>query len=238
MKIRNRWLIRLAGRCIARLLRALFVLVRADIKPAQPGTSPYEPTGEKFIYCIWHDGVLATIFGAKAIDCAGLVSRHEDGSYLADAMACVGVAPIRGSSRHGGAAAMKQMIDSAAHKHIAIATDGPRGPRRVVKEGIVFLASQSGRRIVPIAAAATRAWKPRGRWTDMLVPKPFSRVILRSGQPFSVPAAADRAEREVWRQRLQTMMDELNRETERLAGHDPNLAAEFVPAKAAKRRAA
>jgi lysophospholipid acyltransferase (LPLAT)-like uncharacterized protein len=238
MKVRSRWLIRIAGRVLAGCARALFLLVRTDIREAVPGTCCYVDLPERYIYCLWHDSILGVIFGGKPIDMAGLVSQHEDGSYLADAMEAVHITPIRGSSRRGGTVAMKQMIDAASRKHIAIATDGPRGPRRVVKEGIIFLASQSGKAVVPGGISATRAWRPRGRWSDMLIPLPFSRMIMVIGVPMQIPADASREEREVWRQRLQQEMDRLNDEADRLAGHEPQRLVLPMKAKAVERRAA
>jgi len=238
MKIRSRWLIRIAGRIVAACARALFLLVRTDVRETVPGTCCYVDLPERFIYCLWHDAVLGVIFGGRPIDMAGLVSRHDDGSYLADAMDAVDITPIRGSTRRGGAVALKQMIDAVEKKHVAIATDGPRGPRRVVKEGIVFLAAQTGKAILPAGISATRAWRPRGRWSDMLVPKPFSRMVIVIGEPVRVPADATREEREVWRLRLQDMMDQLNDEADRLAGREPHRLVLPMKAKAHERRAA
>jgi lysophospholipid acyltransferase (LPLAT)-like uncharacterized protein len=238
MKVRSRWLIRWAGRALAMLARALFLLVRTEVRQTVPGTCCYDDLPDHYIYCLWHDAVLGVIFGGKPIDMAGLVSQHEDGSYLADAMEAVNITPIRGSSRRGGTVAMKQMIDAAAKKHIAIATDGPRGPRRVVKEGIVFLAAQSGKAILPAGVSATRAWRPRGRWSDMLVPKPFSKLVIVVGAPITIPAEATREEREVWRQRIQQEMDRLNDEADRVAGHEPHRLVLPMKAKAIERRAA
>jgi hypothetical protein len=149
---------------------------------------------------------------------AGLVSRHADGSLVADAMQAVGVTAIRGSSRRGGAAALRQMMEAAADYHIAIATDGPQGPRHVVKEGIIYLASQTGRPVVPAAFSARSAWRPRGRWTDMVVPRPFSRTYVIIGSPIAVPAGLSREELEPYRQQVQRAMDAVTDEAERRAG--------------------
>lgn len=224
MKIRSPRLIRFAARILATAFRMLFRIMRLDID-THPGTSPYQPPGsDRYLYCLWHDGIVGWVFSRPSFQVAALVSRHADGSYLADGMQMVGVTPIRGSSRRGGAAALRQMLDAAADYHIAIATDGPLGPRHVVKEGIVYLASQSGRGIIPAAFDARLAWRPVGRWTDLILPLPFTRTYIRAGEPIFVPPGLSRDELEPYRLQVQRAMDELTEEVRRLAGR-----AEVVP---------
>jgi lysophospholipid acyltransferase (LPLAT)-like uncharacterized protein len=218
VKIRSRGLIRTLAWLGAAVGRALFRSVRTVVRPALAGTSPYEDTGdERFLYCAWHDAVIGLVFSGKPVRMAGLVSRHADGSYIADAMEMLGIAPIRGSSRKGGAEALRQMFDAAREYHIAIATDGPQGPCRTVKEGIVYLASQTGRAIVPVAYAARSAWRPRGRWTHMTVPLPFTSAWLYGGEPIRVPSGLSRNQLEPYRIAVQRAMDALQQEVEQLA---------------------
>jgi len=219
MKIRSRWLIRLLARGAAGVFRVLFASTRVEILAARKGISPYEDSGaQKYLYCIWHDSILGPIFGGRCVNMAALVSRHGDGSYVADALECVGIVPIRGSSSRGGAAAVRELLDAAREMDISIATDGPRGPRRTVKDGIVYLASQTGRPIVPTAFSARRSWRVRGRWTDLLVPKPFTRIWLLGGEPIVVPPGLSRDELSVCREQVQQAMDELTARADRLAG--------------------
>lgn len=219
MKIRNRFLIRSLARLIAAGSRVLFWTCRVHVIEQAPRISPYAPTGEeRYFYCNWHDGILADIFGGRVLNMAALTSRHADGDYVADVMTAVGIQPIRGSSNRGGATAVVQMLETAQDYHVTIATDGPRGPRRYVKPGILFLASHSGRKIIPVAVGAANAWRPRGKWTDLVVPKPFSTVYILGGVPFQVPPGLTREDLAPYRDQLQRRMDELQVEADRLAG--------------------
>ncbi len=234
MKIRSRFAIRLLGRLLAFGARMYFRLVTTEIHLAKPKTSPYEDKGDEvYLYCLWHHSILCAIFCGKSQRLAGLVSKHADGSFVADAMECVDLIPIRGSSNRGGAAAMKQMIDATARLDIAIATDGPRGPHHVVKEGIIFLASQSGRPIMPTGVAASRAWQPWLKWTSLLIPKPFSRAVMVGGDPFFVPPNLSREEREMYRQNLQAEMDRLYKIAERIAAGEQVVYPEAIAARKA-----
>lgn len=86
---------------------------------------------------------------------------------------------------------MRQLIHEALGKHIVMTPDGPRGPRRELSAGVVFLASHSGRAIVPTAFTCENGWRFGVGWTDLLVPKPFSKVHLLTGEPIHVLPDAD-----------------------------------------------
>ncbi len=115
MKIRSRLLIRTLAKSLAVCSRGLFRTVDTQIQLACPGTSPYDRSREqRYLYCVWHDSVLVAIFSGRCPRMAALVSQHADGSYVADALDCVGIVPVRGSSSRGGAAAVRQMMDACA----------------------------------------------------------------------------------------------------------------------------
>lgn len=224
MKIRSRFLTRLLARLAVWSLRLLFWTCRKDLREECPGTNPLSDTGgERYLYAVWHDQLIVTLFCGRPVNMAGLVSRHQDGSYLSDAMQIVGVKPVRGSTSRGGAQALRQLIDTARDRHVAITPDGPRGPRHALKNGIVYLASRSGRRIIPIAHECRRAWRIQGSWTDMLIPKPFTRVYGIGGRPFEVPPDLDRAGIEHYTALLQAEMERLEDELARIiAGEAPS----------------
>ncbi len=139
---------------------------------------------------------------------AGLTSRHTDGSIVSEVMAALDIKPVRGSTRRGGASALAELIDTLKDYDVAITPDGPRGPRRRLKDGIVFLASVTGVPIVPVTFSCASAWRPQGRWTDMTVPKPLTRAWLLTGVPLEVPAGLERHQLRDHLELLQSVMDE------------------------------
>lgn len=212
MKIRNPFVIRSAAKLLAAVMRLNFATLRIEVRQHAPDVSPYAPTGdERYLYCIWHDAILGVLFSGRCRNLAGLASRHADGAYVAHAMEALGIPAVRGSSGKGGAAAIRE-IRRANEYHIAITTDGPRGPRREVKDGMIYLASRTGRPIVPVAFEAGKAWRPVGKWTDLVVPKPFGRAIIAGGKPITIPADIGRDDFDHWRGVVQSAMDSLNRE--------------------------
>jgi lysophospholipid acyltransferase (LPLAT)-like uncharacterized protein len=112
---------------------------------------------------------------------------------------------------------VREILTAATDCDIVMTPDGPRGPYREMSRGIVFLASHSGRPIVPTAFACRRSWTIRGSWTDLVIPQPFSRVYLLAGDPIRVPAKVTRAEMDRITAEVQVKMDELNAAAANLA---------------------
>ncbi|MFP6766694.1 MAG: lysophospholipid acyltransferase family protein [Planctomycetaceae bacterium] len=200
----------LAGWIIGWGIRLLFRSQRMKLVFAREGTSPYDKGGpEQFLFCVWHENLLFGTHARKSHRASALVSRHRDGSLLDGALQVMGLTTVRGSSSRGGTQAVREMIEITRSRHVAISPDGPRGPRRRLKEGIVFLSSRTGCAIVPCSAATTRPLVIRGRWTDLVLPKPFSRTWVFFGEPIHVPAGIKRDGIEEYTRIVQQAMDDL-----------------------------
>lgn len=190
---------------VAGLLKGLFRTLRITGYVEQPLTDPSHDANRYFIYALWHDEILIPLAmqdRARA-RIAALVSRHQDGGYLSEFMRHLSVRSLRGSSNHGGAQALRQLMEETGGSHIFITPDGPRGPHHELKEGLIYLASRSGLPVVLIASRCAQAWYIPGKWTGLVLPKPFSRATYLLSRPFSIPAEISREELAQWRTRLQ-----------------------------------
>jgi len=215
MRIRGKLVDWLLGTLAVIVFRSLFLTLRLRFHTAE-NTNPYAIDGsDRFNHCVWHDHLLIPIFGGRHRHTAALVSQNQDGSFVAAGLRSAGILPVRGSSSRGGAQALRQLIREAEGRHIVMTPDGPRGPRRELSMGIVFLAAHSGRAIVPTAFTCERGWRFGTGWTDLLVPKPFSKVHLLTGEPLRIPA--DRPDLKSELQRVQAAMQALNDRGDRLA---------------------
>jgi lysophospholipid acyltransferase (LPLAT)-like uncharacterized protein len=218
LKIRSPFLTKLIVIVFARLAQLLFRTLRREFHEETADTNPYIISGdERFLYCVWHDSIIVPIFAGRHACSSALVSRHQDGSYVEGLLKTVGITSVRGSSKHGGASAVRQLMTTAKDRHIVITPDGPRGPRRKMHNGIVFLASHTGRAIVPTAYDCKRSWRIKGSWTDLLIPKPFTKMFLMAGKPVEVPPDISREEVTRYTALVQDEMDRLHTEVERLA---------------------
>jgi lysophospholipid acyltransferase (LPLAT)-like uncharacterized protein len=112
-----------------------------------------------------------------------------------------GLEAVRGSSSHGGASALWLLLRSLRDgRDVVVVPDGPRGPREMLKPGVVALARLSGAPIVPVAVGASAEWRLRS-WDEFRIPRPFARCVVRFGDPISVKgdggAAAEAARTDV-----------------------------------------
>jgi len=148
------------------------------------------------IPCYWHQHQL--FCGKYLLDQARLglkvgwlISPSVDGELGALIVQRAGGHVIRGSSTHTGARALRDYYRALVQDGISpiITPDGPRGPRFKFKPGAILLAQMSGRPMLPLAYAASRAWLVK--WDKFVIPAPFARVVIAIGPPRYVPKVTD-----------------------------------------------
>jgi lysophospholipid acyltransferase (LPLAT)-like uncharacterized protein len=128
---------------------------------------------------------------SRGLKVGWLISPSVDGEIPAMMVERVGGHAIRGSASHTGARALRDYYEALVQAGVspALTPDGPRGPRFEFKSGAILLAQVSGRPILPMAYAATRAW--RVKWDRFVIPVPFSRIAIALGEPRYVPKVID-----------------------------------------------
>ncbi len=179
------WLISWAGYLAVRLIGptlrfTLTVEEGASADPPMPGIFPF-----------WHNCVFPATWFFRGRGFAVMTSHSFDGEYIARIIERFGYVAVRGSSSYGGAKALLEMRRMLEHGHGAAFTiDGPRGPRYVAKPGPVALARATGVYIQPFYVALHNPWVLR-TWDGFMLPRPFSRALVRGARPIQVPADAD-----------------------------------------------
>ena len=176
---------------------------------------------KSLIPVFWHQHLL---FGARAVLdlrseglAAGfLISPSVDGTAPAMLVEKVGGVVIRGSSTHTGARALRDYYETIVRQQVspAITPDGPKGPLHEFKPGAIMLSQITGRPILPIAVAASPAFRFR-TWDAFELPLPFSRVAIVYGEPVKVPRSSEAAALAQWQARMAGSLLELRREAER-----------------------
>lgn len=166
----------------------------------------------QYILAFWHAHLLLMLHSRHRKPIAVMTSRSKDGDYMASVFDWYGgIDTARGSSTRGGGAALRELLRlSRAGKNIAFTPDGPKGPARVLKEGVIFAARASGLPIVPVIFAAKKKRLLRS-WDRMIIPHPFSKAIFLYGDPMLVPRDGDVEE---WRLKVEKAMNALTDEAE------------------------
>lgn len=138
------------------------------------------------VFLLWHDALLPLLWWHRGRGVTIVVSEARDGQYLAEYARRLGYGEARGSSSRGGVRALISVVKALRAGGVAAFTpDGPRGPRREFKGGVLLAAQRGGAMVLPLHAAADRAWR-LASWDRFLVPKPFARVRIVYGTPFEV----------------------------------------------------
>lgn len=171
------------------LLRLYLLLINIQVINEEAIIN-YLKTGRKAIAAIWHQRFLGVIGYAKKFSSYSpsiMISKSRDGEWIAQVVKFLGFRPVRGSSSRGGKEALTVMVQDLLQNQAAIhAVDGPQGPKGVVKAGLIRLAQLSQAAIFPVYISVERAWITRS-WDRFLLPKPFSRILIRWGDPIFVP---------------------------------------------------
>jgi lysophospholipid acyltransferase (LPLAT)-like uncharacterized protein len=111
----------------------------------------------QYILAFWHAHLLLMLHARYRKPIVVLISQSKDGELIARVFDWYGVESARGSSTRGATGALRELIRAAhAGSNIVFTPDGPRGPLRVAKDGVVYAAQATGLPIVPIAFAAKK----------------------------------------------------------------------------------
>ena len=145
-------------------------------------------SGRQPILALWHGRILPGLHYFRNRNVVVITSQNFDGEWIAKILHRFGFGTARGSTSRGGARALVQLRqDLAAGKPAAFTVDGPRGPARVVQDGVLFLAGATGQPILPYHIEASRHWTLRS-WDRTQIPRPFADVALVIGAPVEVPS--------------------------------------------------
>jgi lysophospholipid acyltransferase (LPLAT)-like uncharacterized protein len=171
---------------------------------------------KSLVPCYWHQhqlfcGKYLVEQRPRGLEVGWLISPSVDGELGAMMVRRFGGHVLRGSSTSTGALALRDYYDALVKQNVSpvITPDGPRGPRFQFKPGAILLAQMSGRPILPMAYAASRAWLIK--WDKFVIPMPFSSVAIAIGPPKYVPRVMDAAA-------IERLQAELTAELKRLYG--------------------
>jgi lysophospholipid acyltransferase (LPLAT)-like uncharacterized protein len=165
---------------------------------------------------MWHEYMLVPMVEFHHSSARLLLSQHADGLIVAEFCKHMRMGVVRGSSTRGGIQAIRQILRPGRFRTLAVTPDGPRGPRRQVQSGIIYLASRLGWPIVAVGVGYKNPWRLRS-WDRLAIPKPFHPAAFATSEPLVVPGDLDRAGLETYRQKLEKLLHELTAKAEMAA---------------------
>ncbi|WP_027525045.1 lysophospholipid acyltransferase family protein [Bradyrhizobium sp. Ec3.3] len=215
--LRSSFVQRAAGFLAAEYLRLVWLTNKFTFDPPDVygQVEPRIPA----IFAFWHGQHFLTPFikNKESYRAKVLISRHRDGEFNAIAVERLGIGTIRGSGDHGGAfhrkggvGAFREMVQALEDDYnVALTADVPKRAR-VAGLGIIMLARESGRPIMPFAMATSRFIRLKN-WDRTTINLPFGRGALVGIKEINVPPDADAATMEALRQELEETLNEATR---------------------------
>lgn len=231
--LRSTAAVRFTANLIALYIRFVYATSQWEIR-GREYPEAFWNAGQPFILAFWHGRLLMIPMAwnlGKPVHM--LISQHRDGELIARAMDPFGINTVRGSGakkgkEKGGSAALRNILKLLKQNEYAGFTpDGPRGPRMRAGTGIVAAARLAKTPIVPVTYAVRRR-KVMSSWDRFILPSPFNRGVFLWGAPVDVHSDPDESVAAATH-RLETTMNALTAEADRLCGHlpiDPAPAAE------------
>mgnify|MGYP003305275448 CR=1 FL=1 len=73
---------------------------------------------------------------------------------------------------------------------VGITPDGPKGPERIPKPGIIKAAQKTEALIIPVSAVSTKNWQFTN-WHTFFLEKPFGKIFLQYGEPLQLDPEHD-----------------------------------------------
>jgi lysophospholipid acyltransferase (LPLAT)-like uncharacterized protein len=189
--------------------------LRYSVSWEEPPTLPDTTFEKQVIYSFWHRAVFASAWFWRKTGIAVMVSRSFDGEYIARTIEKLGFVAVRGSSTRGGAQALLGLKNELHQGNlVAFTIDGPRGPKYVAKPGPVLLSRASALPMAAFYVALSNAWVLR-TWDELMIPKPFSKALVRFSAKMQVPPNAASAEMdahmEEFHRQLQVALERVTR---------------------------
>jgi lysophospholipid acyltransferase (LPLAT)-like uncharacterized protein len=216
-RLSDRFVEAAAPRLVYAYVRLLWASMRVEYRNREVLDRAREEHGQ-YILAFWHSRLLLMPFVYPDDKVAVLSSTHRDSEMLGRVLARFGVTRALGSSTRGSVSGMRQLLRLVRDGYdLALTPDGPKGPRRRVKPGVIATAAHSGKPVIPVAFAASRGRRV-GSWDRTLLPYPFSRGVYLYGEPLLVPRKASKDQAERLRKQLEESIDALTDEADRAMG--------------------
>ena len=141
---------------------------------------------QSVIISTWHGQLLTPFMHLAKKKHYGLAGLNRDGELISKVGTQLGWKILRGSSSKGGSRIFIEIVKILRQPStlIGITPDGPRGPERIPKAGVIKAAQKTGAIIIPVSSISTKNWK-FVNWHTFFLEKPFGKIYLKYGKPIT-----------------------------------------------------
>lgn len=179
------------------------------------------------IYLLWHEYMLLPLYLRGRSHMTILLSQHRDAEIMARTARFMGLDCVRGSTYRGASNALRELIRVCRTSNLAITPDGPRGPRRNLSQGPIYLASKLEVPLVLMGFGFEKPWRLKS-WDRFAIPRPYSRIRAVLSPAIRLPRKLDRDGLEHYRGEMERSMNRLTSEAEAWAESGTSKVNEIV----------
>jgi hypothetical protein len=203
--LRQRIVLRIIIRLGYSIIRLIGPTLRISVSYQEGAQKTLEQ--HPLIASFWHSCMIPATYIFRDMGIRVMSSNSYDGEYMGRIIRKFGFVAVKGSSSRNAVRALLGLRRALEEGWtVAFTLDGPRGPRHKVKPGPVALARSSGLALTMFHAAVDRAWVLK-TWDRLMIPMPFSRVLVRVGKLIPVPEDATDEDVERYTAELQSSLD-------------------------------
>jgi len=138
------------------------------------------------ILSVWHGNLLVPFMHLAKNNYYGLAGTNRDAEIISKIGLKLGWKLLRGSSSDKGPEIFSEIVKLLDNPPclVAMTPDGPKGPEKIPKPGIIRAAQKTGAIIIPVASCSTNNWQFIN-WHTFFLEKPFGKIFLEYGAPIS-----------------------------------------------------
>lgn len=139
------------------------------------------------IISTWHSNLLSVFYDLRRLNVHALAGTHSDAEVISQVALKWGWKMIRGSSKEDGSKAYKGILKTLSKPKsiLFITPDGPTGPAKQPKPGIIRAAQATQAAIIPTSVLSTKNWGFTN-WDTFYLEKPFGEIFISYGKPFFI----------------------------------------------------
>ena len=137
------------------------------------------------VYIFWHRNIIPLLVKHMYEKIGILISASRDGDFMAEPAIAFGYLPVRGSSSRKGGAALVSLVKLVETNHVAIAPDGPKGPRFKMKDGALQLAYLTKKPIISARVSVSFKYVFNS-WDRYILPLPFTKIRIEYSEPLYI----------------------------------------------------
>ena len=163
---------------LSTLLKVIYYLNKKDVRGRENYLKQLA-NNKSILFSVWHGQLLSVFYDLRKEDVNAVAGTHRDADLISSIAKIWGWRMIRGSSKEKGNIAYRGIFKALniPGSMVFITPDGPTGPRRIPKYGIIRAAQTTNSIVIPVSVYSTRNWEFEN-WDTFYLEKPFGKIFI------------------------------------------------------------